>query len=50
MYICTENYSERGSSEKIVDSITEIITKSEVRVRTFYIPTRMTHGLLRTNA
>ena len=48
MYICTEDYSERGS--RFIGTSTEFIKKPEIRVRAFYIPTRMTHELLRTNA
>lgn len=48
MYICTEDYSERGS--RFIGTSTEFIKKPEIRVRAFYIPTRMTHELLRTIA
>lgn len=43
MYLYTENYSERGL--RTWRAITEIITKSRPGIGTFYIPTRMTHGL-----
>ncbi|HUN04700.1 MAG TPA: hypothetical protein PLS00_17770 [Niabella sp.] len=49
MYICTENYSERDY--RTIGITTEIINKAlNSEFRAFYIPTRMTHGLLRTNA
>lgn len=48
MYICTENYSERGL--RFIEATTEIITKPELDLRAFYIPTRIAHELLRTNA
>ena len=48
MYICTENYSERDLLIK--EATTEIITQPELFLRAFYIPTRIAHELLRTNA
>jgi len=47
MYTCLENYSERAHQK---GAPLKLSPSPDLSIRAFYIPTRITHGLISANA